>query len=285
MLHSKLKEILAEKHEEVARLKKRGLPDGGRLPGLEVRDFKNAISLGDGTGLIAEVKFASPSAGIISEKSDPIAIGRIYDDAGASAISLLTDKKFFGGSLKNLPPLKKAVSIPILRKDFIIDEIQVKESCMFGADAILLIARILSGPLLKQLLNTARTLGMAALTEVHDEIDLKKALDCGAEIIGINNRDLDTFEVNLQTTIDLAPQAPDTHVLVSESGIADGKDIRLLAKSGIQAVLVGTSIMKTDNMTKKIRELLEAGRKQDDKGKGLRYHKLSGCSHGCEAGG
>ena len=210
-------------------------------------------------GLIAEIKFASPSAGVIREKMDPCAIGRIYEDAGAAAVSLLTDNRFFGGDLDELPRLKKAVSLPILRKDFIIDEIQVRESLLYGADAILLIARILSREQLKELLVLCKELGLAPLTEVHDPHDLEKAIDCGAEIIGINNRNLDTFEVDLQTTLDLAPRVPEKCIIVSESGIFDKEDIRWLRRSGIQAVLVGTSIMKSKDMARKIKELVDAG--------------------------
>jgi len=195
-MHSRLKEILAEKRKEVDRLKKRGISPLRGDDVLPARDFRGAISVPDEIGLIAEIKFASPSAGIIRKKIDPLTIGRMYEEAGAAAISLLTDKKFFQGDLDHLPPLKRAISLPILRKDFIIDEIQVKESSLWGADAILLIARILSGQQLKKLLHTCQELGLAALTEVHDKDDLQKAIECGAEIIGINNRDLDTFKVD-----------------------------------------------------------------------------------------
>ena len=223
------------------------------------RDFKAAISKPDNIRLIAEIKFASPSAGVIRDRMDPCAIGRAYEDAGAAAISLLTDNRFFGGSLEELPRLKRAVSLPILRKDFIIDAIQVRESLLHGADAILLIARILSRERLKDLLALSKELTLTPLTEVHDLYDLEKAVDCGAEIIGINNRNLDTFEVNLRTTLDLAPRVPENCIIVSESGISHPEDIRRLKKSGIRAVLVGTSIMKSMDMGRKIKELVEAG--------------------------
>jgi len=256
---NRMKEILDHKQSEVENLKKRGLPrmavDG--LPSL--RDFKAAISRPDKIRLIAEIKFASPSAGVIRDRMDPCAIGRAYEDAGAAAISLLTDNRFFGGSLEELPRLKRAVSLPILRKDFIIDAIQVRESLLHGADAILLIARILSRERLKDLLALSKELTLTPLTEVHDLYDLEKAVDCGAEIIGINNRNLDTFEVNLRTTLDLAPRVPENCIIVSESGISHPEDIRRLKKSGIRAVLVGTSIMKSMDMGRKIKELVEAG--------------------------
>jgi indole-3-glycerol phosphate synthase len=255
----RLKEILDHKQSEIENLKRRGLPrmaaDGLPPP----RDFKAAISKPDNIRLIAEIKFASPSAGVIRDRMDPCAIGRAYEDAGAAAISLLTDNRFFGGSLEELPRLKRAVSLPILRKDFIIDAIQVRESLLHGADAILLIARILSRERLKDLLALSKELTLTPLTEVHDLYDLEKAVDCGAEIIGINNRNLDTFEVNLRTTLDLAPRVPENCIIVSESGISHPEDIRRLKKSGIRAVLVGTSIMKSMDMGRKIKELVEAG--------------------------
>ena len=263
-MHSRLVEILAEKLGEVKRLKKRGLPPERVIEEPGVRDFKGAISQQDRIGLIAEIKFASPSAGVISEASDPLAIGRVYDEAGAAAISLITDEKFFGGSLRYLPKLKRGVSLPLLRKDFIIDEIQVRESYLMGADAILLIARILSMQQLKDLLAACSELGLAALTEIHDRIDLDKASYCGAEIIGINNRDLDTFEVDIKTTLELAPLVPDRCIVVSESGIKTGKDIVSLKGCGVKAVLVGTSIMKSGDLAGKVRELVKAGRNRDD---------------------
>lgn len=259
-MHSRLIEILDEKQREVERLKKNGLPIENQAEGFEIRDFKSAISAPGRTSLIAEIKFASPSAGVIREKSDPLAIGKMYEEAGAAAISLLTDEKFFGGHLKNLPLLKKEVPLPILRKDFIIDEIQIKESLLFGADAILLIVRILTKQQFKELLSAADESGLAVLTEIHDRGDLETAVDCGAEIIGINNRDLDTFEVNIKTTLELSPLIPGDRVIVSESGIFSGEDVARVKKNGFQAVLVGTSIMKSDDPVGKIRELVAAGK-------------------------
>jgi len=258
-VHSRLIEILDAKKREVGLLKKKGLPAESQVEGLKIRDFKKAISTQNRTDLIAEIKFASPSAGVIREKSDPLGIGRMYAEAGAAAISLLTDEKFFGGNLNNLAPLKEAVSLPVLRKDFIIDAIQIKESLLFGADAILLIVRILSKQQLKELLSAADESGLAVLTEIHDGADLETAIDCGAEIIGINNRDLDTFEVAIKTTLKLAPLVPEDRVTVSESGIFSSQDIRKVKKSGVHAVLVGTSIMKSENPSEKVRELVAAG--------------------------
>ena len=257
-MHKRLAEILAEKKNEVARLKKeRPVYRGHNLP--PIRDFKAAISAPHQINLIAEIKFASPSAGRIRAKTDPILIGRIYEDAGAAAISLLTDKRFFQGDLNHLPRLKKAISLPILRKDFIIDEVQVQEASIFGADAILLIARILPQALLSDLISACRELGMVPLTEVHDRNDLDKAIDCGAEIIGINNRDLDSFIVDINTTFELAPLVPDDRVIISESGLATKADIRFLKDTRVQAVLVGSSLMKSNDLTEKTAELVDAG--------------------------
>ena len=259
-MHSRLKEILSEKHKEVEKLNKDGV---SREMGTDVppkRDFKGAISIPNRINLIAEIKYASPSAGIIRTETNPTDIGRMYEKAGAAAISLLTDNTFFGGDLKNLPLLKKTVSLPILRKDFIIDEIQVEESFQWGADAILLIVRILSMDRLKTLLGRCHELGMAALTEVHDREEMERAMECGAEIIGINNRNLDTFDVDLKTTFDLAPLVEEGHVLVSESGILTGGDIRAFKGMGIRAVLVGSSLMKSDDVAATTKEMVEAGK-------------------------
>jgi indole-3-glycerol phosphate synthase len=254
-MHSKLKEILAEKEREVHGLKEEGLTRKDEDHLSPIRDFKGALSAPGKMNLIAEIKFASPSAGVIHENVDPLSIARMYEEAGAAAISLLTDQKFFGGDLKNLPLLKEAISLPILRKDFILDAIQIEESFRWGADAILLIARILTREQLSEFLGLCRTFGMEALTEVHDQEDLDKALDCEAEIIGINNRDLDTFEISLNTTLELAPRIPKGHVRVSESGINGGEDVHPLKKVGVQAILVGTSLMQSQNIGEKAREL------------------------------
>jgi indole-3-glycerol phosphate synthase len=257
-VHPRLREILAHKQREVESLRKKGLPDGREMGLVPVRDFKKAISMPDGIGLIAEIKFASPSAGAIRKRTDPCAIGGMYEENGVSAISLLTESRFFGGDLNDLPRLKEAVSVPILRKDFILDEIQVRESFLYGADAILLIARILSKEELKTLIAVSKEFGLTPLTEIHDRDDLEKAVDCGAEMIGINNRDLDTFQVSLETTFGLAPLIPKGCIKVSESGISGKEEIGLLRSVGIQAVLVGASIMKSKEMMTKLRELASA---------------------------
>ena len=257
-MHEKLKEIIEQKHKEVEILKREGMPD----PDFEIpplRDFKKAISVPGRINLISEIKFASPSAGTIKEECDPVEIGLTYEKAGASAISFLTDKMFFQGEIKNLPLVKKAVSLPILRKDFIIDELQVREAAVYGADAVLLIARILTNPQLMDLIGLCKELGLSALTEVHDEKDLDMAVECGADIIGINNRDLDTFHVDINTTGKLAELVPGSCVLVGESGISSGEDIRGL-KGKVNAVLVGSALMSSGDPASKVRELVEAGK-------------------------
>jgi indole-3-glycerol phosphate synthase len=262
-MHHRLVEILAEKKKEVARLKK-GMPlkRDNNLPAL--RDFKAAISVPQKISLIAEIKFASPSAGLIREKTDPISVGRIYEEAGAAAVSLLTDKRFFQGDLNQLPRLKRAVSLPILRKDFIIDEVQVREAFIYGADAILLIARILSQQQLAELMSLCLELGMAPLTEIHDGDDLEKAIACGAGIIGINNRDLDSFKVDINTTSVLAPLVPDNCIVVSESGIENRADIQSLKATGIHAVLVGSALMRSNNLTSMTEAIVNAGQMRDE---------------------
>jgi len=261
-MHKKLLEIIEEKKREVDRLKRDGItPPEGKIPGL--RDFKDAISRPGRINLIAEIKFASPSAGMIREKTDPAAIGKIYEHAGASAISLLTDRKFFQGDISYLPALKRSVSLPILRKDFIIDGIQVEEASCCGADAVLLIARILSTLQLKELIKACRELGPVPLTEVHDRTDIEKALECGADIIGINNRDLDTFDIDINTTFSLASLIPEDCVIVGESGINDEKDIHALKGTRVNAALVGSALMKNDDIAGITMGLAKAGTKGD----------------------
>jgi indole-3-glycerol phosphate synthase len=261
-VHSLLKQIIDHKRHEVARLKREGLPPEGEK--VSRCDFRKAISVPGRTSVIAEIKFASPSAGTIREQSDPRAIGRLYEEIGAAAVSLITDARFFRGNPDHLPLLKHSVSLPVLRKDFIIDEVQVAETARLGADAVLLIARLLSAGQLRDFLAACRELQLDGLTEVHDRADLEKAVACGAGVIGINNRDLDTFKVDLAATAGLAPLVAATHVVVSESGVKSGEDIHYLQGFGIHAVLVGTSLMGSEDVAGKLRELVEAGRKRVD---------------------
>ena len=237
----------------------------GRLP-LPLAISRKASRRKDRASVIAEIKFASPSAGVIRGKTDVTSIGRIYEACGAGAVSLITDRKFFGGDLSRLPLLKEAVKLPVLRKDFIIDELQIMESVACGADAVLLIARILTSERLASLLFLCRETGLSAITEVHDREDLQKAVDCGADIIGINNRDLDTFHVDLETTRKLAPSVPDHCLLVCESGIRSGEAIRSLRGLHINAFLVGSAIMASPSMSKTLQKLVRAAEKSDGQG-------------------
>jgi indole-3-glycerol phosphate synthase len=256
---SRLAEILTVKKKEVEALKRNGFSTPGVGPPPPLRDFRGALSTPGKTALIAEIKFASPSAGVIRPRGDPAGIAAAYAAAGARAVSLVTDQRFFEGRIGDLRVVKEAVPLPVLRKDFIIDEIQVEESLRCGADALLLIARCLSGKKLRCLLGLCRGRGLAALTEVHTKPELFKALDSGADIIGINNRDLRTFKVDLRTTLDLAASVPKGTILVSESGIATPGDIRRLRAGGVQAVLVGTAIIGNPDPQAKTRELVAAG--------------------------
>jgi indole-3-glycerol phosphate synthase len=261
-MHRRLTEILEHKKNEVARLKQTASFYRAKEP-LPLRDFKAAIAKKPEIRVITEIKFASPSAGLIRKKADPAYIGRIYEYAGAAAISLLTDQRFFQGDLQQLPRLKKSISLPILRKDFIIDAVQVRESFFLGADAILLIARILSQQQLAEYIALCRELGMTPLTEVHSGDDLEKAVTGGADIIGINNRDLDSFEVDINTTLELAPLIPAHCIRVSESGIAGEEDIIALRSTGIHAVLVGTSLMRSPDPGQETQKIVNAGKMRD----------------------
>ncbi len=247
-----LDKIVQYKKSEVARAKGQPLPI---LKSTKKRDFKKAIAA-SGISLIAEVKKASPSKGVFRETFDPALLALEYETAGASALSVLTDEKFFQGSLNDLQDVSIAVKLPVLRKDFIIDEYQIYEAKYFGADAVLLIAAILQEKQLKSFRLLAEDLGLDVLVEVHSKEELASALASGAEIIGINNRDLKTFETDIFTTIELAELVPKTCLLVSESGIFTGEDVKQLASAGVDAILVGEALVTSDNINNKIRELL-----------------------------
>lgn len=231
------------------------------LPGLPpVKDFEATLRAGKAIKLIAEIKAASPSAGILREGLDPVGLALEYQRAGVVAISVLTDEKFFHGSLSNLERVRKAVSLPLLRKDFIIDSYQLYEARVAGADAALLIARLLDKKTLETLLKLAGQLGLACLVEVHTGEELRKVLDTPARLIGINNRDLDTFKVDLNTTLKLLPLITGNRTVVSESGINTREDVRRLEKAGVRAILVGEALVRSKDVTSKIRELLGSRR-------------------------
>ncbi len=221
-----------------------------------VRSFATALR-GTRVGLIAEVKKASPSRGLLRPDFDPVAIARAYADAGAAAISVLTDEKYFQSSLADLRSIRDALpdGPPLLRKDFLFDKYHVYEARCAGADAVLLICAILQAQLLRELMTCANSLGMGTLVEVHDEKELQVALSAGADLIGINNRDLRTFEVDLATTERLAPRVPDGVTLVAESGIFTRMDVRRLEACGVSAVLIGEALVTARDAGAKIREI------------------------------
>jgi len=253
-----LQKIIENKKEEIERQKKI-LPLGELRQMLAdrppTRDFEGAIRNRD-CAVIAEVKRSSPSKGRIREDFDPVGIAGIYEDNGASAISILTERKFFEGRAAYIPQIGRSVKLPLLRKDFIIDPYQINEARVLGADALLLIARILEAGEMRDFLGIASELGLAALVEVHNEADVEKAVSSGARIVGINNRDLATFRTDLDVSIRLARRIPKAITVVSESGIDSRGEIEKLMEAGIHAFLVGESLMRAKDMGKKLRELL-----------------------------
>ena len=254
---NKLLEIIASKEAEWQRLvpiaevlRKKALLRN------DFRPFRPGLYREPGLSLIAEVKRSSPSAGVIAETFDPITQAREYEKAGAHALSILTDEKYFGGHLSYLDDVRTQVGLPLLRKDFIVHELQVYESVLAGADAILLIVAALPQETLIRLYELARTLQLDVLVEVHDLPEMERALELGADIIGINNRNLATFEVTLQTTADLAEEIPNDAIAVSESGIKTAADVKFIRDSGINSILVGETLMRAKNVGDKVRELL-----------------------------
>lgn len=262
--------IVEQKKLEVAKLPERLIAAGDLRDAVlergERREFLAALHqprMGD-VALIAEVKKASPSKGVICENFDPVRIAKEYEAAGASCLSVLTDEKFFQGSLDYLRQIREAVKLPLLRKDFIIDERQILEAIEWGADAILLIVAILDDARLKRFHDLAIEAGLAALVEVHDEAELDRALAIGAQLIGVNNRDLKTFKVDLATTEQLAAklrrrsetQSPPC-LLIAESGIHTRADVQRLKGCGARAILVGESLMRHGDIASQVSTLLD----------------------------
>jgi indole-3-glycerol phosphate synthase len=211
------------------------------------RDFEGNLRR-PGMQIIAEVKKASPSAGVIRADFDPLAIANAYERHGAACISVLTDAPFFQGDLKYLATIRAEVALPLLRKDFILERYQLLEARAAGADAALLIAEILPGEALTRLYGQARELGLHVLVELHDVEQLPRVVDCGATLIGINNRDLRRFATRLEHTLELAPRIPHDRCLVSESGIREHADLQRLEAAGVKAVLVGESLMRAPDI-------------------------------------
>jgi len=227
-----------------------------RLFAAPVRGFAAALA-GNSRRIIAEVKKASPSKGLIRGDFDPVAIAKDYADHGASALSVLTEERFFQGSLAHLEAIRQAVGVPLLRKDFMLDSYQLVEAKSYGADAVLFIAALLDSSLLRELREEATALALDSLVEVHTEKELESALKAGSQLIGINNRNLKTFEVSLATTETLAPLLPPGTPAICESGIDSLEQIRCVEKLGIHVFLIGESLMRAPQPGKKLSELLE----------------------------
>lgn len=247
--------IVARKYEEVAALKERGLPRLDR-PVEAPRGFIRALTTAPGVAIIAEAKKASPSKGVIQPDFDPVRIARNYRLGGAHCLSVLTDVDFFQGSLDYIPLVREAVNLPVLRKDFIIDPLQIEEARAVGADAVLLIAAILDVEQLRDFRLLAESLGMDALVEVHDERELDAALAAESRLIGVNNRNLNDFTVSLETTFRLLKKIPKTTPVVSESGIASVLDMLRLKAAGVKAALIGESLMRAGKQDQLLREFL-----------------------------
>ena len=256
---SVLGEIVGHTRQEVARRRVAVPQEGLERQCREAppaRDFEGALRALPGTvRLIAEVKKASPSRGVLAPDLDPVAVATAYARHGAHAISVLTDEKYFKGSLDDLRAVRAAVDVPLLRKDFTVDDYQLWESRAAGADAVLLIVSILDPPQLSDLLAAAKGLGLAALVECHTAAEVDMALTAGSRIIGINNRDLTTFQTRLETTLELLPSIPPGPIVVSESGFFTGADVRRVVAAGAHAVLIGEALVRSGDIAAKIREL------------------------------
>ncbi|MEK7476777.1 MAG: indole-3-glycerol phosphate synthase TrpC [Candidatus Coatesbacteria bacterium] len=258
---SMLKRILSVKRGEVARAKK-GMPQGGVVEALAsappTRAFREAILRRRPyeIHIIGEIKKASPSKGVFRAKVDIAGTAREFEDAGVSALSVLTDEKFFQGSLENLRLVKGASSLPVLRKDFIVDEYQLYQSRLSGADAVLLIVRLLPQRKLKEFVTLARNLSLGALVEVHTSAELKRALDAGADMIGVNTRDLSTFKTDFAVAKELRPRIPPDRAAVCASGIDSPRQIEVLRTLRYDAVLIGEALMRTRKPAQFVHELL-----------------------------
>jgi indole-3-glycerol phosphate synthase len=257
-MNSILDRIVAYKRQEIAAARQR-LPDAELERRLDQapppRDFRAALERQTNMAIIAEVKKASPSAGLLRADFDPVAIARTYDRNGAACISVLTDEPSFQGHLHYLSAIRAAVSLPLLRKDFILDRYQLLEARLAGADAALLIAEILDEAALHRLLREAAEVGLQTLVELYERANLPRVLASGARLIGINNRDLHTFQTRLEHTLELLAALPPDVCLVSESGIGSRADIERLQTAGVRAVLIGETFMRAPDIGAKLREL------------------------------
>jgi indole-3-glycerol phosphate synthase len=255
-----LERIVAEKRREIERLKEILPRESERPVEGPVISLSESIRKHPGElALIAEVKPASPSKGIIREQVDPVQVATAYQRGGANAVSVLTDRRFFSGEGASLKKVKKAVSLPVLRKDFILDPVQVMESRMLGADAILLIAALLDREQLEALSAEAHSFGMEVLVEIHREEEIERALACDPDVIGINNRDLITFVTDLGTTERLRPLLPDAIPVIGESGVSSPEDFRRMVRAGVDGVLVGEYLMRQPDPEQAVRTLIGGG--------------------------
>ena len=253
-----LDKIIEDKKPEVARIR-REVPMWAlkeRAAGRKPLDFAAALR-GEGLKIIAEVKKASPSKGLLCPDFKPVELAKTYANNGAAAISVLTESNYFLGSLDYLEAIRSAVNIPLLRKDFIFDEYQIYESAAYGADAVLLITAMLEKKKLTAFLLLCKAMRLSALVEVHNEEDLTRALSAGGEIIGINNRDLNTFKTDIETTRRLRALIPEGHIIVSESGINNATDMVMMKECNVNAVLVGEALVTAKDISAKMRELLQ----------------------------
>ena len=249
--------IVARKKEEVAALKQRGIrPPETEAPLGPPRGFMQALLAAPGVAIIAEAKKASPSKGVIDPNFDPRKIALNYKQGGAHAISVLTDRDFFQGSIDYIPLVRNTVDLPVLRKEFIIDPLQIKEAAAFGSDAILLIAAILEIEQLRDFRLQAEEAGMDVLIEVHNEAELEKTLAAESRLIGINNRNLNDFSVDLETTFRLQQEIPPDIPIVSESGISSRSEMLRLQEAGITAALIGESLMRSNEQGETLRHFL-----------------------------
>jgi indole-3-glycerol phosphate synthase len=254
-MHEALSAILEATRVTLSRVRESCPPEVLRTrPQPPLRDFPRALSR-PGTSFIAEIKRRSPSSGRLMDRSDAAGLARTYESHGARALSVLTEERFFNGSKRDLLEAREAVSLPVLRKDFVLDPAQIRETRLLGADAVLLIVRILGPGQLDELLATARELDLPALVEVHDEGELRRALDCGAEIVGVNSRDLESFDVDLERAFRLGRSIPHDRTSVAESGIRRRDDVLRLERAGFQAVLVGEALVRSDEPGARLREL------------------------------
>src|SRR5256884_8464137 len=255
---NRLEEILQTKRQEIEQLKPRAADlDRQARARTDFRDFRLVLTqTTEKLAIIAEIKKASPSAGVIAKTFEPVEIAKNYERDGANAISVLTDSKFFQGSLEHLRNVRSAVSLPVLRKDFIWDRAQLAESAANGADAILLIVAAVTQDQLVRLLEGAKEYRLDALVEVHSIDELQRAREAGAEIVGINNRDLTTFDVDLAVTEKLCREVPDEIVLVSESGIKTPQDVARVKACGVDAILVGEALMRHEISIEQLRAII-----------------------------